>query len=122
MLCLTNVVHLTNQGVGYIFLVLAIIFFVVWAFFRCFAPRRPFVDGLDPVSAAAAMPPGADVPPMGGVGEAPYGGPIPHAAPMAPPMGAPMGPPPSQAYGNPTVPPMARPAAPPMGGYGPVYV
>jgi hypothetical protein len=124
LLCITNVVHLTSPAVGYIFLVLALIFLSVWVFFRFFTRRQ-------------LLPPGTGAPMMGGVAPPVSGAMPPAEYPMGPadpmiapgPIGAPppmtgpnpMGLPPPQAYGNSAVPPM-NPAPARMGGYGPGYV
>ncbi|KAH8550777.1 hypothetical protein BGW37DRAFT_58687 [Umbelopsis sp. PMI_123] len=72
ILCITNVVHLNPPAVGYIFLVLAIIFFLVWVFSRFAMMRTPAGYPIDEA---------AD--PMSGLPPA-YGGMMPSAAAMGP--------------------------------------
>ncbi|CAM0136647.1 hypothetical protein VKS41_003454 [Umbelopsis sp. WA50703] len=148
ILCLTSVIHMSVPSTAYIFLVLAIVFFCVWVFFRFM--RIPVAE--DPITEGAMMPPAGGMPfgpQMSGVGPMPPGNNA--IGPGAPPMmtpGAPMaGPaamenpgmiPPQQPYGagmgmqpgiQPGMQPGMQPALqagmmgrPPVGGFGPGYV
>jgi hypothetical protein len=120
---------------AYIFLVLAIVFFCVWVFFRFM--RKPVAE--DPITEGAMMPPAGGMPfgpQMSGVGPMPPGNAI---GPGAPPMmtpGAPMAGP--AAMENPGMIPPQQPygagmgmqpgmqagmmGRPPVGGFGPGYV
>jgi hypothetical protein len=141
-------VHLNPPAVGYIFLVLAIIFFLVWVFSRFAMMRTPAgypideaadpMSGLPPAyggmmpSAAAMGPAGLATPGLGpglggpGLGGPAFGGP----GPVGPgPVGGPTAiPPPPRAYpysagaATGTMPPAPLPGNVPPPGYGPAYV